>query len=33
VRRVLDEVVAAVSPGPRPLPLTWDGEVVQVTAV
>jgi len=33
VRRVLDEVVAAVSPSPRPLPLTWDGEVVQVTAV
>ena len=28
VRRVLDEIVATVSPGAEPLPTTWDGEVV-----
>ena len=27
VRRVLDEIVATVSPGAGPLPTTWDGEV------
>ena len=27
VRRVLDEIVATVSPGAGPLPDTWDGEV------
>jgi uncharacterized protein len=27
VRRVLDEIVAAVSPGAAPLPTTWDGAV------
>jgi len=27
VRRVMDEIVATVSPGSGPLPTTWDGEV------
>lgn len=27
VRRVLDEIVATVSPGAGPLPTTWDGQV------
>jgi len=31
VRRVLDEIVATVSPGSGPLPTTWDGEVVSTT--
>ena len=29
VRRVLDEIVATLSPGSAPLPTTWDGEVAE----
>jgi uncharacterized protein len=31
VRRVLDEIVATVSPGAGPLPTTWAGEVAETT--
>jgi alpha/beta superfamily hydrolase len=30
VRRVLDEIVATVSPGAGPLPTTWDGEISEI---
>jgi alpha/beta superfamily hydrolase len=33
VRRVLDEVVAAVRPGAAPLPTTWDGAIGEATTV
>ena len=32
VRRVLDEIVAAVRPGAGPLPHTWDGELAEPVA-
>ena len=32
VRRVLDEIVATVSPGAGPLPNTWEGPVTEATA-
>jgi hypothetical protein len=33
VRRVLDEIVAVVSPGAAPLPTTWDGAVGETTTL